>query len=526
MIDVAIVLAGLAVLVVVGLVVRRWSGGRGPAPRREIIVPHAADVPLEQLESRLLGRTDVSTSTLWEWNAGTGKIQLAGRFVDLTGYDLEDVPRTVPEALELAHPDDRGRVQAIFEDYLAGRSPDCETECRLCCADGRYLWLRLRALATWDDHDRLLRLVGSFTDITARVEAEEQRVRLFNLSIDMLAVVGFDGVVQQLNPAWVRVLGWSRDDLMSRTLAEFTLEEDRHLMEEALAKLRDGQPLEGIECRLVCLDGSRRWLAFTAFPYPDRKTIFAVARDITAHKEAEEQQAVYQERLQHLRNQLSLVEDRQRRELADAIHDGLAQQLFGLRAQITLLKYPDRLSDYQGVVATAIEVLDETMVEARSLSFELFPQVLYQVGLEGALEWLAHQYQERTGQTCHFEVAGEAGYEDNLPQDLRAMAYQSVRELLNNVRKHATANRVDVVLDWQQELVRLSVVDDGCGFEFSDLDRLEIATATASGFGLFSIRERVRSVDGAMVIETSPGQGTSVHLDFPMPEETAAGSGG
>ena len=72
----------------------------------------------------------------------------------------------------------------------------------------------------------------------------------------------------------------------------------------------------------------------------------------------------------------------------------------------------------------------------------------------------------------------------------------------------------------------LSVMDDGSGFEFSDLDRLEIATVTASGFGLFSIRERVRSVDGAMVIETSPGQGTSVHLDFPMPEETAAGSGG
>ena len=526
MIDVGIALAGLAVLVVVGLVVRRWPRGRGPDPRSEIIVPHAADVPLEQLESRLLGRTDVSSANLWEWTARTGKIQLAGRFVDLTSYDLEDVPRTVPEALELAHPDDRTRVHAIFEDYLTGRSPDCETECRLRCADGRYLWLRLRALATWDDHDRLLRLVGSFTDITARVEAEEQRVRLFNLSIDMLAVVGFDGVVQQLNPAWVRVLGWSRDDLMSRTLAEFTLEEDRPRMEEALAELRDGQPLEGIECRLVCLNGSRRWLSFTAFPYPDRKTIFAVARDITAHKEAEEQQAVYQERLRHLRNQLSLVEDRQRRELADAIHDGLAQQLFGLRAQITLLKYPERLSDYQGVVATAIEVLDETMVEARSLSFELFPPVLYQVGLEGALEWLAHQYEERSGQTCHFEVAGEASYEDNLPQDLRAMAYQSVRELLNNVRKHATANRVDVVLDWQPEQVRLSVVDDGCGFEFSDLDRLEIATATASGFGLFSIRERVRSVDGAMVIETSPGQGTSVHLDFPMPEETAAGSGG
>ncbi|RKZ14511.1 hypothetical protein DRQ50_08850, partial [bacterium] len=471
-----IVVLSLALMVAVALWLR--ASRRGSSLRNDLELLRDTEAQLRKLELQLRRRADIAPSTLWEWNVVTGRMHLAEAFLGLAGYNADKLGQNLRDLLPLVHVDDRNRLRTIFSDYLEHRTPDCETEFRLRCADGRYLWILTRAVATWKSDGSPERVLGSFTDITTRVEAEEQRDRLFNLSLDMLAVVGFDQYALQLNPAWVRVLGWSRDDLMERPLEEFATPEDREIITGAFAKLAAGEQLEDLECRFVSRDGSWRWLAFTAFPYPDRKTIFMVARDITAQKEADSQRAVFQERLRQLRNQLSVSEDRQRQELAAAIHDGLAQQLFGLRAQITLLKYPERLSDYQDVVRTAMEVLDQTMVEARSLSFELFPPVLYQEGLEGALQWLSHHYEERTGQSCSFVADGEGA---ELPQDTRAMLYQCARELLNNVRKHATANRVDLVLRWVPVGTEVEVSDDGCGFVLPAHAQLEAGNPGEGG---------------------------------------------
>jgi len=344
------------------------------------------------------------------------------------------------------------------------------------------------------------------------LEAEEERDRLFNLSLDMLAVVGYDQCLQQANPAWVRVLGWSRDDLMAAPLTSFVHPPDKAAAEDVFARMRENEIVEGFECRLACRDGSHRWLSFNAFPYPDREVIFMVGRDVTARKAAEQQRLETQERLRSLGKQLALVEDRQRRDLAVAIHDGLAQQLFGLRAQITLLKYPEKLADQMEVVERAIGILDETMTRARTLSFELFPPVLYEVGLEAALQWLTHAWGERTGIDCRFAVAAHGA---ELPEDSRAMAYQCVRELLTNVQKHAAASLVTVALDDEVEGLVLTVVDDGRGFDPAPEER-RVGTDEVTGFGLFSIRERLRSVGGSVRITSGPGRGTRVYLRFPV----------
>lgn len=508
-------LIGAVTAVGAAVCARLWWRVRGSnrALRRELDSARGVQQQLRQLELQLRRRADIQPTTLWEWDLDAGKMNLADEFLALAGYERDDLGDDLPPLLRLVHPEDLLRLRTIFEDYLERRSAECQTEFRVRCADGRYLWIQTRAVAVRREDGTAQKVLGSLTDITSRIEAVEQMNRLFNLSIDMLAVVDFDQYAQQLNPAWVRVLGWSRDELMDRPLEEFAIEEDRATLATAFGELTQGRPLEGLECRFVCRDGGWRWLAFTAFPYQDRKTVFAVARDITAQKEAENQQAVFQERLRGFRNQLSVVEDRQRQELAAAIHDGVAQQLFGLRAQLTLLKYPERLSDYKGVVQTAMDIVDETMVEARSLSFELFPPVLYQGGLEGALRWLTHHYGERTGQVCRFATEGQG---PELPQDTRAMLYQCVRELLNNVRKHATAQRVDAVLRLGEEQLEIEVSDDGSGFEPAGPE--DLATDMSGGFGLFSIRERVASVGGEVRITAAPGAGTRVLLRVPVPE--------
>jgi PAS domain S-box-containing protein len=449
-------------------------------------------------------------AAIWDWDMQTRELYVSELFLEMTGYQREEFTNNMARIPRYIHPDDIDHVRRIFTDYLEGRLDRCAFELRLKFQDGDYHWVESKALVTRDEQGRPLRLVGSLSDISEKVLAEEERDRLFNLSVDMLAVGGFDGSFHQLNPAWVRVLGWSRDDILGEPLLHFIHEQDKGTMKDSLQMLKEGEPVRGVESRFRCRDGSYRWLSWSSFPYPDHQLIFSVVRDVTEQKEAETKVMDYQDRLRSLSNQLALVEDRQRQQLATAIHDGLAQQLFGVRAQVTLLKYPDKLSDYEAVVQETLDILDETMKEARNLSFELFPPVLHEVGLEAALTWLAHQFNLRTGLPCSVTVEGEG---EELPEDLRAMAYQSVRELLNNVYKHAEATEVNISLNHVPDYLTVLVDDNGVGFDISPDQAPRISEET--GFGLFSIRERLRSVGGRMLVDSRPGKGCRVFLSIP-----------
>jgi len=474
----------------------------------------------DQLKTQILDLSDSSRqlqaginglgAALWDWNLQTRQLSVSQLFLELTGYQRSEFTRNMARIIRLIHPEDVPEVRAIFRDYLAGNIERCNFEMRMKFGDGEFHWVEVRALVTRNDKGHPLRIVGSMTDVSNKILAEQERDRLFNLSVDMLAVGGFDGSFHQLNPAWVRVLGWSRDDILGENLRHFIHPDDLNIVGATLESLQSGDTVRGVESRFQCRDGSFRWLSWSSFPYPEQELIFSVARDVTEQKEAETVVLQYQDQLRSLSNQLSLVEDRQRQQLANAIHDGLAQQLFGIRAKVTLLKYPDKVSNYQGEIAEILQVIDDTMKETRNLSFDLFPPVLHEVGLEAALSWLAHHHHERTGLKIEVTEDGE-GLE--LSEDLRAMAYQCVRELLNNVYKHAEATHVNITLTYVPEFLTILVDDNGVGFEVSRTGPPQ--ADQTSGFGLFSIRERLRAVGGRMLLDSTPGKGSRVFLTMP-----------
>ncbi len=139
-------------------------------------------------------------------------------------------------------------------------------------------------------------------------------------------------------------------------------------------------------------------------------------------------------------------------------------------------------------------------------------------GAVRALVWLAHNYSERTGIACHASREGEG---EELPEDLRGMAYQCVREVLANVNKHAQATKAEISMTYVDQFLTILVEDDGVGFDLRSQEHPHELTKATHGFGLFSIRERLRSVDGRMLIDSKPGQGTRIFMSFPH-----GGSGG
>ncbi len=434
-----------------------------------------------------------------------------GEILDLAPDAVHSIDDIIEEFVAEA---DRPRLQHLVEEIRTGVHVYRDMEFALRFRDQRWQRVEIQAfrLATCGFGTGVL--AATLVDRTRAHEIEEERDRLFNLSLDLLAVGDLNGHLQQVNPAWVRVLRWSRDDIMARTFVELIHPDDRDRAQEAQEELRQGVPVRDLELRTLCRDGSHRWVAWSSFPLTARRTVFTVARDINDRKVAEEQLQRYQHRLRQLANQLATVEERQNRRLAEILHDTLAQDLFAAQAKLSLLNYPDRIADPAAVVKEAADIISHALELTRTLTFELFPPALYEVGLDAALEWLCRSFRKTRGLQCTFILEGEPA---ELPQDLRALMYQGARELLANIYKHADASGAEVSLIYAADAIVLRVDDDGRGFDLADLGGDPAPEAAPSGFGLFNIRERLGQLDGELAIASSPLGGGRVTITMPKP---------
>lgn len=224
-------------------------------------------------------------------------------------------------------------------------------------------------------------------------------------------------------------------------------------------------------------------------------------------KTAELQQS--QDQLRALATELTLTEQRERKRLATELHDYLAQLLVVMRMklrQTLLLVREDRIGL---LLEEADQVLTQSLDYTRSLVAELTPPNLKEFGLLDALSWLANQMQ-RHGLTVAVQ---EDTDEPALPEDQAVLIFQSVRELLFNVVKHAEADeaRITIALTDDDHL-RIIVADNGCGFIPPPPSPRGSATPQ---FGLFSIRERMAAMGGRLDIDSMPGNGTRAILTIP-----------
>ncbi|HEY9808651.1 MAG TPA: PAS domain S-box protein [Halomicronema sp.] len=127
------------------------------------------------------------------------------------------------------------------------------------------------------------------TDITEHRQAQEERNRFFSLSLDMLCIAGWDGYFRQINPAWNKTLGYTKEELTSQSFLEFVHPDDHEATLKAMENLGTGERVVGFKNRYRCKDGSYRWILWNTVPYLEEQLLYAVAHDITELYEQEEQ---------------------------------------------------------------------------------------------------------------------------------------------------------------------------------------------------------------------------------------------
>ncbi len=242
---------------------------------------------------------------------------------------------------------------------------------------------------------------------------------------------------------------------------------------------------------------------------------------ITERQRAEERAAAYRDRLRSLAVELVRAEDRERRRLAAFVHDVIAQKLVLAGIRLDELRGSGASTDVADGLAEVSRLLSEVVDDSRSVMFDLSPPTLYELGFVEAAQWLAEEFEPKHGVTVDFK---DDGRPKPLAKDMRAMLFRAVRELLVNVVKHARAGRVRVSVAREGSTIRVTVADDGVGF---DVSAIHPPTGQMERFGLFSIRERLDYLGGRLQIESQPGRGTRVtltapleHGDLPMHEGT------
>jgi signal transduction histidine kinase len=247
---------------------------------------------------------------------------------------------------------------------------------------------------------------------------------------------------------------------------------------------------------------------------------FAAAADIhtqkcaaeTLEREVAKRTAALRERSRQLAQvaaELTLAEQRERRRIAEILHDHLQQVLVGARMKIYNLT--SRAGDSgKGELADLHTILTEALNTAQSITKELAPPLLPQMELPAMLQWLAREMERR--HALLVEIRAEPMPDTDIPEAASVLLQTTARELFLNVVKHSGTRRAVVVCRRQADAVVLEVRDQGCGFD----PTVMLSPGDVRGFGLLSIRERAELLGGRLTVDAAPGRGVQAVLTLPL----------
>jgi PAS domain S-box-containing protein len=328
-------------------------------------------------------------------------------------------------------------------------------------------------------------------------------------------------VILDCNPAATKLFGFSREEIVGQTARQLHVDEEsfRRFGELAQEGMREKGYLHLAKFAMMRKNGEVFPTRHSVMPLQaEDGTVggwVSVIRDVTEEKKAEEKLEQYRRKLRALASELTAVEARERRSVAAQLHENLGQLLATAKMKVALLRTtaPDealapRMAEVQGLV-------EEALNQTRSLTYELSPPILYQLGLEAALKWLCESMEKRYGYRVVYTRQGESM---TLPEENRVFLFSAVRELLVNVAKHAGASTVAVRVRWLEDQVEVLVRDDGKGFRRMGGGLPESQNA----FGLFNIQERASDLGGRLWVRSEPDHGTAAKIHLPVDHPLAS----
>ncbi len=506
---------------------------------------------LQESEERLRMALEGGRMGRWEWDLATDSMFWCERTYEMLGLDTFR-KAGVKTLLDCIHPDDRQAAKDLVARVM-NEAQDFQAEFRVLPhrqePRGEVRWLALHAKVIRDEQERAVRTIGVVYDITQRKQMEAELRRLnekledevqaqtdklrasvdrlqdevvrrvlaegklrkssrlleafFQHTIAPLAFLDRQFNFIQVNEAYARADGRTPDFFAHKNyFSLYPSEEDRNIFEQVV---RTKEPYQAYAKLFPFSHSSQPALTYWNWQLTPllndvgevQFVVFSL-EDVTDRQKAFGELEHRAHQLQKLTLELAQAEDRERRRLAEILHDDLQQVLAAAKFHLGLLHHRVRGDAEAKELADDLgKMLREAIEKSRSLSHELSPAVLYQSDLGETFEWLARQVQAKHGLTVHTEIRGRI---DSPSEPIKAFLFRTAQEILFNTAKHAQVKEARLRLQRRRGQLWLTVADQGRGFDPRTLGQ-------TSGFGLFSIRERVELLGGRMKIRSAKGRG-------------------
>ncbi len=366
--------------------------------------------------------------------------------------------------------------------------------------------------------------IGAVTGATACIPEPSglqtklhQLSRVFRDAADAIIIEDLAGTVIEMNHEAERSYGWGREDLIGRSIKSLFLPERLQVAWQVRQRCLKGEEVRNWEGYRVDKYGRVFPTLMTAFPLMDEngniEFIATITKDISVLKKMELELRDSQQRLKEFsRKSIDALEaDRKAvsRELHDSIGGNLAAIKFALESIVK--KIAAEPSAAAQSLDKTISHLAETIKECKRISGNLRPEIIDDRGLLPTIDWHLRQFSQHYGQIKilrRIEVK-----EREIPEPLKIVIYRVIQEALNNAARHGRADTIHIRLKRSAGYFEAEVEDNGCGFDFKELDA---SGDHARGFGLKSMRERVEIIGGSFTLNSSAGTGTKVRIALPV----------
>lgn len=351
-------------------------------------------------------------------------------------------------------------------------------------------------------------------------ETEPELETLFNTMVEGVMLLDARGKIVRVNTAAARFIGLKQSDIENRYY------NDKHWV--MLKPDRTPFPCEGwpvtralsthrtqknVEMGMQRPDGSVSWFTVNVVPVLDRENrltgVVSVFIDITEPRKLRDEREYYVA-------EVTRAQEEERKRIARELHDGVGQSLTGLCLELDAAgRDLDRPRDETRQRLKELRTRAEGIIrELRTFSHQLRPGTLDHLSLASALGSLIFEMNATGDIQVSCEVSGP---EQKLSAETELALYRIAQEALNNVRKHSLATKVDVALNYRREKVRLTIADNGCGFQMPEEGNFGIL----GRLGLVTMKERARLIGGVLSVKSRPDRGTTITADVPTPRKSA-----